>query len=103
MQLWQHLLMQNARNGNALRAYAIKDNMPAAFHAAQAWTNAFTYTADHGRFCKLPAERPQTVDIIHCLPGSPPVARVIRNLVKVPLCEAREFVAAHVQRVRLSL
>jgi len=58
MQDRQHLLMQNTRYRNSIRTDAIKDDMLATFHAAQARTNFFTGPAYRGCFSKLLAERP---------------------------------------------
>jgi hypothetical protein len=68
---WNHALVQDAGNQNSLGFLAVKDNMLATLHSAQAAANILTASADLGIIGQHPAKCLQTVDVAERLIFAP--------------------------------
>ena len=72
----QHALMKDARNQNASRLLAVKDNVPAAFHSTKAGTNIVARSAQRGIIGKHLATRLKIIDVMDGLVLAPHARRV---------------------------
>ena len=87
--------MQDTRNHHAFGVLTVKDNVPAALHAAQAGTDIFAGATQKRMIGEHPATHLQITEVSGSLILTPPPNRVRDDLKQVGFCPPRETECSH--------
>lgn len=91
----QNALVQDAGNQNAPCVLAIKHNMPAALHPAEAWANIVTLPAQRGIIGKHLATGLEIVEVTDGLVFTPCAERIRSDAEQVGFGPTRETKCGH--------
>jgi hypothetical protein len=91
----KHALVEDARNQNSAGLLAIKHNMPAALHSAQAGTNFLAASTKGGIVRQLPATCFKIIDVTDRLSFAPRSKGISANTQKVRFGTTRKAKRCH--------